>query len=97
MIKLNINERLDSCLMESTNPETIASAVISEFTVIELERVLSILIDTYIKTPSLLNQFWQRYSDACPLEAVEAEQQEKEWFKWIHTTIMAREGKAVAE
>lgn len=31
----------------------------------------------------LLHTFWQRSSDACPLEVGEAEQQEKEWKQFI--------------
>ena len=33
----------------------------------------------------LLHLFWQRTSDACPLEAIEAEKQEKEFSDWIKT------------
>jgi len=32
---------------------------------------------------TLLRMFWQRSSDACPLEASEAEEQEKLWAEWI--------------
>lgn len=31
----------------------------------------------------LLHQFWQRSSDACPLEAAQAEREEKEFEIWI--------------
>lgn len=31
----------------------------------------------------LLYKFWQRTSDACPLEATEAEKQEKEFKEWV--------------
>jgi hypothetical protein len=31
----------------------------------------------------LLFKFWQRTSDACPLEATEAEKQEKEFKEWV--------------
>lgn len=31
----------------------------------------------------LLANFWQRTSDACPLECIEAEKQEKEWEIYI--------------
>ena len=31
----------------------------------------------------LLFKFWQRTSDACPLEANEAEKQEKEFKEWV--------------
>lgn len=31
----------------------------------------------------LLHNFWQRSSDACPLEASQAEHEEKEFEKWI--------------
>lgn len=96
MNEQNINDRLDTCLMESVNPETIATAIMSEFTVCELEKVICKLIDVYAKAPKLLHEFWQRSSDACPLEAIEAESQEKEWFKWIHKSIRG-DRKAVAE
>ena len=32
---------------------------------------------------NLLHQFWQRSSDSCPLEASQAEHEEKEFEKWI--------------
>jgi len=36
------------------------------------------------KNPSdLLRMFWQRSSDACPLDASEAEKQEKEFAEWV--------------
>lgn len=31
----------------------------------------------------LLYEFWQRTSDACPLEAAEAEKQEQEFSEWV--------------
>jgi hypothetical protein len=31
----------------------------------------------------LLHDFWQRASDACPLEASIAEQEEKQFEKWV--------------
>lgn len=35
------------------------------------------------KPETLLHKFWQRKSDACPLECTEAEDQENEWENWI--------------
>lgn len=32
---------------------------------------------------TLLTKFWQRSSDACPLEATEAERQENEFHDWV--------------
>lgn len=32
---------------------------------------------------NLLHEFWQRSSDACPLEVSEAEQQEREFKNWV--------------
>jgi hypothetical protein len=32
---------------------------------------------------ALLTRFWQRSSDACPLEANEAEKQENEFHDWL--------------
>jgi len=32
---------------------------------------------------TLLNRFWQRTSDACPIEANEAEKQEDEFHDWV--------------
>jgi len=34
---------------------------------------------------NLLQMFWQRSSDACPLECVEAEKQEMEFARWVKT------------
>lgn len=31
----------------------------------------------------MLNEFWQRSSDACPVEASEAENQICEWEQWV--------------
>lgn len=80
----HIKERLDACLMESDNPERIAGAIMYEFRVYELEKVIAQLVSVYDKAPKLLHEFWQRSSDACPLEATEAEKQEKEWYKWVY-------------
>ncbi len=35
----------------------------------------------------LLHKFWNRTSDACPLEASEQERQENEWERWINGDI----------
>jgi hypothetical protein len=80
----DLKERLNCCLSESDNPSNIAGAVMQEFTVRELEQVLATLISLYDKAPGLLHIFWQRSSDACPLEVSEAESQEREWFMWMH-------------
>ena len=32
---------------------------------------------------TLLTRFWQRSSDACPLESAEAEKQENEFHDWV--------------
>lgn len=32
---------------------------------------------------ALLHRFWQRSSDACPLECTEAEKQEKEFAEFV--------------
>ena len=83
-IPTHIKERLDACLMESDNPERIAVAIMYEFRVHELEKVIAQLVSVYDKAPKLLHEFWQRSSDACPLEATEAEEQENLWFRWIY-------------
>ncbi len=36
-----------------------------------------------IDPKKLLQEFWQRSSDACPLEATEAEKQETEFNNWV--------------
>ncbi len=83
----NINERLDACLSESNDAKKISSAIMYEFKMHELEKIIAHLIIAYDKAPNLLHEFWQRSSDACPLEAIDAEHEEKEWFKWIYKTI----------
>jgi hypothetical protein len=80
----HIDERLSACLMESDKPDRIAGAIMYEFKVHELEQVISKLVALYDIAPGLLHKFWQRSSDACPLEVSEAEQQENEWRKWIY-------------
>lgn len=35
----------------------------------------------------LLHEFWNRKSDACPLEASEQEKQEKEFAEWVKQNI----------
>lgn len=82
-----MKERLNCCLSESDKPENIAGEIMREFTVRELEKVLTVFIDLYDKAPALLHLFWQRSSDACPLEVSEAEAQEKEWFVWIYNSL----------
>ncbi len=47
-----------------------------------------LIVDSVLKSPivgSLLHLFWQRTSDACPLECTEAENQELEFKKWVNT------------
>lgn len=36
-----------------------------------------------MKLEDLLHEFWNRESDACPLEASEQEKQEKEFTEWV--------------
>jgi hypothetical protein len=79
-----IDERLSACLMESDKPDRIASAIMYEFKLHELEQVISKLVAVYDIAPNLLHKFWQRSPDACPLEVSEAEQQEIEWRSWIY-------------
>lgn len=38
----------------------------------------------------LLNDFWQRSSDACPLDATESENQICEWKQWICDTKVGK-------
>lgn len=83
----NVKERLDACLMESENPNRIAGAILYEFKIHELEMVIAKLVHVYDKAPNLLHEFWQRSSDACPLDSSESELQEKEWFNWIYKNI----------
>ena len=47
------------------------------------EPVVEDLFVVDINPIKLLHEFWNRESDACPLEASEQEKQEKEWKKWI--------------
>ena len=82
-----MKERLNCCLSESDKPENIAGEIMREFTVRELEKVLTVFVDLYDKAPALLNLFWQRSSDSCPLEVSEAEAQEKEWFAWMYNSL----------
>jgi len=83
-IPKHINERLSACLMESDKPDRIAGAIMYEFKVHELEQVIAKLVSLYDIAPGLLHLFWQRSSDACPLEVSEAEKQENEWRMWIY-------------
>jgi hypothetical protein len=44
------------------------------------------IVDSVLKSPivgNLLFLFWQRTSDACPLECTEAEKQETEFKEWV--------------
>ena len=44
------------------------------------------IVDSVLKSSicrNLLTTFWQRSSDACPLEASEQEKQEKEFRDWV--------------
>lgn len=46
------------------------------------------IVDSVLKSPivgNLLNLFWQRTSDACPLECTEAENQELAFEEWVKT------------
>lgn len=47
-----------------------------------------LIVDSVINSPivgNLLYFFWQRSSDACPLECSEAEKQEVEFKEWVKT------------
>jgi hypothetical protein len=41
------------------------------------------IVNEYDWVQNLLNEFWQRSSDSCPLEASEAEAQEIEFIKYV--------------
>lgn len=43
------------------------------------------IVNEYDWVQNLLNDFWQRNSDACPLEANEAEAQELEFIKYVNS------------
>lgn len=43
---------------------------------------------TQLQEPGkILHDFWQRHSDACPLEATQAEQEEKAFNDWVNQNI----------
>lgn len=42
------------------------------------------IVNEYDWVQNLLNNFWQRSSDACPLEASEAEAQELAFIKYVN-------------
>lgn len=46
--------------------------------------IRSWVVSEYDWVQNLLNEFWQRSSDACPLEASEAEEQENEFVKYVN-------------
>ncbi len=43
------------------------------------------IVNEYDWVQNLLNEFWQRSSDACPLDAAEAEAQENEFIKYVNS------------
>jgi hypothetical protein len=50
---------------------------------IDSENFSDIINDITELQKNLLYEFWQRSSDACPLEATEAEKQEKDFYEWV--------------
>ena len=50
---------------------------------IDSENFSDIANDITEMQKNLLYEFWQRSSDACPLECGEAEKQEKDFSEWI--------------
>jgi hypothetical protein len=78
-----VHSRLDECISESNSPSVIAQHIVNSFTMNELTKVIEILLPIYERAPNLLFDFWQRSSDACPLEASEAEKQENAFFDWV--------------
>lgn len=47
--------------------------------------IRSWVVNEYDWVQNLLNEFWQRSSDACPLEASEAEAQENAFIKFVNS------------
>ena len=58
-----------------------------ELTVEQMEDAMLFLINFHLSAKNMLFRFWQRSSDACPLEATEAENEEKEWRKWVYKDL----------
>lgn len=54
------------------------------------QQILSPYMPEENKVRNLLHEFWNRSSDACPLEASEQERQEKEWEQWYESQSDAR-------
>ncbi len=48
---------------------------------------LSCKKESFTDLKTLLFMFWNRSSDACPLEASEMDKQLNEWERWISDTI----------
>jgi len=49
----------------------------------DIEHILRFLLNEYADQKNLLHQFWQRSSDACPLECIEYENECSEFEKFI--------------
>jgi len=60
----------------------------------ELKDVIEIILKSKL-TGSLLYKFWQRTSDACPLEIGQAEEQEMKFKEWTKTLEVELTDKAI--
>lgn len=69
------------------SPHRVLKSLKSEYTVNEMEDLLLYFIDFHKNAEELLHQFWQRNSDACPLESSEADKEIIEWRKWIYKPL----------
>lgn len=79
---VDLIDRFHSCLTES-NTDNNVGKITTEFTVHELRKVMIYLIEKYEDRPFLLEQFWQKKSDSCPLEESVYEQQVIAFRKFI--------------
>lgn len=75
MIKLNFIDRITEELSNRHDDEIVNSRV--------YESLGNILRD---ECKSLLREFWQSRSDACPMDCTDAAKQEAEFELWIKTT-----------
>lgn len=77
---------IKSKIMESLSEGNIDSALdfmLRNNSFNDILLILKYLLNEYENQKNLLSQFWQRSSDACPLEAIEHEEEVKRFEEFI--------------
>lgn len=88
MIPKETKYKIGEAECESENYFVQADTLINKLMVNELRDVIADYFRLRDVTPDLLGKFWQRTSDACPLECTQAEDQELDFKSYVINEVL---------